>query len=156
MIYGHINEKDQWSFLTSNPVWKQAFDWLLSLPEKPELGKYPLMGDEMFAVVMEYDTVEPAESKFETHRKYVDLQFTISGGEGIAWEKRSSLEPAGEYDDGTDLQFYKPAGYESRVQMNPGNFGIFFNSDAHLPKLADGKNPKVFKAVIKVAAHLVS
>lgn len=156
MIYGHINETDQWSFLTSNPAWKQAFEWLQNLPEKPELGKYSLIGDEMFAVVMEYDTVEPADSKFETHRKYVDLQFTIIGAEGIAWEKASSLEFAGEYDEETDLQFYKPQGYASRVQMNPGNFGIFFNSDAHLPKLTDGKNSSVFKAVIKVATHLVS
>lgn len=155
MIYGHINELDQFSYLTHNKAWKEAFDWIQSLPGQPELGRHDLRGDDMFAMVMRYDTVPVAESRFETHCKYVDLQYSIEGAEIIGWAPRHSLEYDGEYDPATDLQFYLPQKTQSHVWKGPGHFSIYFPSDAHLPKLSDGQSNDVFKLVVKIATHLV-
>lgn len=155
MIYGSLNESDEFAFLLNQPAWRRAFDWLRAMPKQPEIGKYPILGDEMFAMVMRYDTGQPAESRFESHRQFIDLQYTIEGGEWIAWSPSSLLTADGDYDKERDLQFYNFAEPTSQVWMSPGRFSIYYPSDAHLPKIADGKSADVYKAVIKVGRHLV-
>ena len=44
-------------------------------------GKYPIDGDNIFALVSEYKTKSEAEGKLEAHRKYIDVQYVISGEE---------------------------------------------------------------------------
>jgi YhcH/YjgK/YiaL family protein len=104
---------------------------------------------------MEYETLPEERCIFETHRKYVDLQYTISGGETIAWRNASELEPNGPFDEVRDLQFYHRVESPSRVHMPAGYFAIFYPSDAHLPKISDGLHASVFKVVIKVGLHLL-
>jgi biofilm protein TabA len=156
MIYGSIHESDEFGFLLNQPAWSRAFAWLRDMPANPEIGKYPILGNEMFAMVMRYDTVEPTESRFESHRQYIDLQYTIEGAEWIAWSPSTSLQVDGPYDKERDLQFYHQAVPTSRVYMTPGRFSIYYPTDAHLPKISDGTHPYVYKAVIKVGRHLVS
>lgn len=155
MIYGSLIETDEFGFLLNQSVWSSAFAWLREMPKQPEIGTYPLLGNEMFALVMRYDTVQPTESRFESHRQFIDLQYTIEGAEWIAWSPSSILLACGEYDEDRDLQFYKYVEPTSRVLMSPGRFSIYYPSDAHLPKISDGNSSYVYKAVIKVGRHLV-
>lgn len=156
MIYGCIDEFEQWNFLQGNPVWAEAFSWLRSVSPDSIPGRYPIRGDDVFGLVMAYKTVAPVESKFESHRKYVDLQFTISGGEKIAFTRSTELVPDGGYDAVSDLQFYKYQETQSVVHKTAGRFSIYFPSDAHLPKIADGHHDEVFKAVVKISKHLLA
>ncbi len=156
MLHGHLQNPDSHALLLAHPVWAEAFNWLKSLPENPRLGTHPIRGDEMFARVMEYDTKAPEQCKFESHRKYIDLQYTLRGAELIAWKRSDELAPAGPYDEPTDLQFYKAAPALTQVHQLPGHFVIFFPSDAHLPQIADGVHRSVYKAVIKVGVHLLA
>lgn len=158
MIYGDISEADTYHQLTRHPVWKQAFEWLKAAQRagtRPPLGKQPLIGEDMFVSVMEYDTVAEAEARYESHRKYIDIQFTFEGAEKIDWQLAKLLGPDGGYDEAKDLQFYKPSAGSANVHMTPGRFVVFFPQDAHRPKLNDGRNKAVYKAVIKVGVKLV-
>jgi YhcH/YjgK/YiaL family protein len=155
MIYGHIEATEQWDFLATHPVWKQAFDWLKSLSMESADGKFALRGDDMYGLVMRYQTVPTEEARFESHRQFVDLQYTLSGGEKIGWARSNTLKPNGDYDAAKDVQFYSFQPPLSLVHKTAGHFSIFHPSDAHMPKLSDGIHGEVFKAVVKIRRELL-
>lgn len=79
-------------------AWQSAFDFLLSLPHDAEEKRYPLLGDDLFAIVMGYETGGPETAELEAHRKYLDIQAVITGEEGIGWCQADALEIDTPYD----------------------------------------------------------
>jgi biofilm protein TabA len=156
MIHGHISAVDAYSHLLSNPAWRFAFDWLSKLPPRPETGIRPLQGDDIYVNVHGYQTLPREQCRYESHRRYVDLQYCIDGGEMIDWQLATTLAPAGPFDEEKDLQFYEMGASLTTLHMLPGSFAIFFPTDAHLPRRHDGLNASVSKLVIKVALKLVA
>ena len=156
MLHGHLSTPDAYQHLLSNDAWRFAFDWLKRLPPNPEPGIRPLQGEDIYVNVHGYDTLPREQCRYESHRRYVDLQYCIQGGELIDWQLASTLKPAGPFDESKDLQFYELGNSLTQIQMVPGSYAIFFPSDAHLPKRADGRQSSVSKLVIKVALRLVS
>ena len=55
-------------------------------------GKYQVDGDNLFYVVSEYETKPVEEGKFEIHRRYMDIQYIVSGceciGVAVGWANR--------------------------------------------------------------------
>src|SRR5439155_23683956 len=99
MIHGHLHTPDAFAPLLLHPVWKEAFEFLKSLPAQPAKGIHPIRGEDMYVNVMEYATLPREQCHFESHRKYVDLQYTITGSEVIEWRRSGELETAGRYDE---------------------------------------------------------
>ncbi len=50
------------------------------------LGRHDLDGDDLFALVQEYTTRAADECVWEAHRRYIDVQFVVTGAErmGVA------------------------------------------------------------------------
>jgi YhcH/YjgK/YiaL family protein len=172
MLYGHLSAPDAYAHLLSNPVWKLAFDWLKSVTVATPAGIHKLQGEDVYVNVHGYDTLPPEQCRFESHRRYLDLQYCISGGEMIDWSLASGLTPDGAYDADKDLLFYQspdsrlpdfavshlpalPLSPFFSLPMSPGSFAIFHPSDAHRPKVRNGVNQRVFKLVIKIDRKLV-
>ncbi|AOS45899.1 Toxin-antitoxin biofilm protein TabA [Lacunisphaera limnophila] len=156
MIHGKLNTPESHAFLLDNPAWKLAFDWLHTVTPATPLGITQLQGEDIYVNVMTYQTLPAEQCRYETHRKYVDLQYTITGAEMIDWLDRSELLPDGGFDEAKDLQFYQPVPTLSRVHMLPGCFAIFYPTDAHRPKVSDTRHGEVFKLVVKMNLKLVS
>lgn len=156
MIYGNIYNLTDYPMLQAHPIWNEAFEAIQALPRSPEIGITELRGKDMFINIMKYDTVKPEDSRFETHRKYVDLQYTLDGAERIEWKRASDLIADGEYDGKKDLQFYRAESPEASVDMLPGYFSIYFPSDAHRPKVQIAKDSNVFKLVVKINLNLLN
>lgn len=156
MFYGHLNDAQAYAPLSAHPVWAEALNYLRKLPRDPEEGESALRGGDMFARVMRYPTVEPSDSRYETHRRYVDLQYTLGGAEIIHWCRARDLATAGAYEDERDLQFYAPEEPSASVWMGPGCFSVYYPDDAHRPKVSDGDSTAVYKVVIKIALPLVT
>lgn len=152
MLYGHISAPESWQFL--GPAWKKAFNWIKTVTPASAPGIVHLQGEEIYANIHGYDTLPQEQCRFESHRRYVDLQYCISGGELIDWQLLSRLQPQGAYETEKDFQFYTPAPSQCTMRMTPGSFAVFFPSDAHAPKRADGVHPSVFKLVVKIAVNL--
>ncbi len=138
-------------------AWQMAFDFLLSLPHDAEEKKYPLLGDDLFAIVMRYETRSPENSELEAHRKYLDIQAVITGEEGIGWSQIDALEIDTPYDGGKDVELYKhPKQGLLRVDLLPGNFMALFPHDAHMPSLMTQQTPVcIKKVVVKLGVHLL-
>lgn len=156
MIYGNIENKDTFDQLLGKAVWDKAFNFLLHLPESPSLGITQLDGDDMFVNVMKYETLPRNECQFETHIKYIDLQYTIVGCESMDVINRNQLEPNNSYDVGKDLQFYKDPGNIDccNIIMKPKNFVILLPHEAHRPKIRVHPALDIYKLVIKINVNL--
>ena len=131
--------------------WAKAFKFLRNNDlTKLDVKRYDIDGDNLFATVSEYQSKNEESAKFEAHRKYIDIQYVISGKEIMNLAPISTLkEVLTPYDAAKDIEFItvsKVVNYKA----NPSNFFIFFPDDAHRPGLKDGSNSPVRKVVIKV------
>lgn len=131
-----------------------CYEWLASNKAKtlPE-GSYQIDGDDAVANVQEYETSPAAERQFETHDKFYDIQYVVSGKESFGVCRRDTLEQA-KYDSTNDITFYdKDPEYATYVTLLPGDLVIVSTDDAHKPRCAvDGVPEHVRKIVIKVRA----
>jgi YhcH/YjgK/YiaL family protein len=129
-----------------------------SLNADSEERRYEIQGDEIFANVESYETRMPEEAVLETHRKYVDIQAVLKGGERLECFARDGLEIERPYDEFKDAEFYKrTTPGPTRVDLTPGSFITFFPHDAHMPGLVIGQESKVVKkVVIKIGVELLA
>jgi YhcH/YjgK/YiaL family protein len=112
-------------------------------------GRYAIDGERTYALVQEYDTKPLAEGFLETHIRYIDIQFLITGEELIGYAPLSSQAVHTPYDNDKDIAFWEGTAEPIRVQQ--GQFAIFFPHDAHMPGRTTGAPAHVRKVVIKVA-----
>jgi len=112
-----------------------------------EDGRYEILGDSVFAIVERNQGRKIEDGKLEAHRKYVDIQYIISGDESMGWTPRDELSQSEGYDETRDLEFFGDAA-RSVVKVPPGSFAVFLPTDAHLPGVGEGP---IHKIVVKVA-----
>lgn len=172
MFYGNLNSPDTYEAFLHNDAFQKALHWIRQMPADQAPGIYPIEGDEIFVNVHGYDTLPADQCRFESHRRYIDVQYCIAGGECIDIQWSSRLAPDGDFDAAKDLQFYfagsptsppgnrEPGGKDEKpgttsLLMSPGDFAIFFPEDAHRPKVHDGHNSSVRKLVVKIDRKLV-
>ena len=114
-------------------------------------GKYPIDGENIFALVSEYQTKPESEGKLEAHRKYIDVQYVISGEELMGYAPLGTQHILEPYKEENDIVFFK--GDKSFTKVPAGMFAIFFPEDVHLPGIKTEESVKVKKLVIKVRTN---
>jgi biofilm protein TabA len=140
------------TYRSISPTLARAIEYAIStdLSALP-LGKFAIEGDRVFGIVMEYQTRTPAETKWETHRKYIDIQLMLAGEEKMAFCDIAGLSEIDPYDAEKDATFYHPPAESKSLSVAANQFTIFFPHDAHAPsQMIDSPGP-VRKLVIKVA-----
>jgi len=138
------------------PLFEKAFRFLETLTESTPDGTYELDGKNLFAMVQSGDTSAEMPDKLEAHRKYIDIQFLISGEEKLLYaENDGSMEIHTPYHPEIEAEFLKisPENPPSEMILKPGDFAVFFPQDAHYGRIAGPKGAAFLKkAVIKAAA----
>lgn len=115
----------------------------------PADGKHAIDGDRLYAVVSSYATRRKEESKFEAHRKYIDIQFLVSGRELAWWAPVAGLRACQEYSDQNDAALY-PDGDGTPLLLGNSRFAVFFPQDAHMPCCLIDRPETVRKIVVKI------
>ena len=108
---------------------------------------YELAGDDLFAMVQEYDTKPKSEGFWEAHREYADIQYVVSGAEHMGYAPIDALTQ-GEYDEGRD--FLALDGEGVFLEMRAGTFIVLLPQDGHMPQMAIEAPTPVKKVVVKV------
>jgi biofilm protein TabA len=132
---------------------QQAIDFLrrtdlLDLPD----GNVPVDGKRVFAILQRYRTAHFDAPKFEYHRKYIDLQYIVSGEEIIGWAPAAGMTASFDYDEGQDICFgLMEPGKWSPVRVVAGQLAVLWPEDGHAPRLATERVCLVRKIVVKVA-----
>ena len=114
------------------------------------LGKTPIQGDLIYALVQDNTTKLREHGVWETHRKYIDVQFVAAGVEEMGYANIQTLTVKTPYDEQKEYALFVGTG--SYVTVPAGSFTIFFPQDGHIPGSAVNEQPAaVRKVVVKVA-----
>jgi len=135
-----------------NPaLWSKVLAFL----NRPDLqtldtGTYHLTeGDSAYAVISTYIPKPMDQTRFESHRKYIDVQYVMQGKEKIGIADVTKAKITEPYRADKDVAHYEAMG--TYVTATPDVFFIFFPTNAHRPGIAADDHPQpVKKLVIKV------
>lgn len=147
MIFDHLSNASK--YFSLNKYFEDAFNFLMhtNLKDLNE-GKHFIKDEECFAIVNKYNTKKESESFAESHKKYIDIQFMVSGleklGFGFINEFHNEI-----YNESNDLQ--KHSGEMNFVDLKENYFAILFPHDVHMPGIIKNEIQAVLKVVIKVA-----
>jgi YhcH/YjgK/YiaL family protein len=111
-------------------------------------GKHDIEGEDVFAIVKEYETKNIDHSLLEAHIKYIDVHFIADGIEQLGITTLLNQKPTKLYDAVDDYMLFKES-YDL-ITLNKGMFAILFPDDIHIPEIKSGSISKVKKVVIKV------
>lgn len=125
----------------------------LSLLASGEAAAFPEgrhdLGEGLLAILSRYVPREADAEPYETHRRYLDVQAVLAGGERMGYAPASSLMPLGPYDEGEDCVLYRGEG--AWLPLLPGWFAVLGVQDAHQPGVClPGFGGEVCKVVFKV------
>lgn len=136
-------------YFAIHPKFKLAFEHAIRMnAEATPAGRYELDGENMYALVQEYNTKLKEDAKWEAHRRYIDLQYVVQGQESMGYSNIHHLQQ-GEYDASKD--FLPLFGEGDQVILRRGCFVLLFPEDAHMPSMAVGESAPARKIVLKIA-----
>lgn len=108
-------------------------------------------GEGFYVMLQEYATRSDAEGKWETHKKYIDIQYVVCGEERTGYSNIANLGSVQEGDSERDFYFYNDTDIVDWLLVHSGEFVIFFPTDGHKPSLhVNNKIGNVKKVVFKV------
>jgi biofilm protein TabA len=140
-LYVQYHKNPEW--------WTKAFAFLQQQDLKNLApGKYPIVGDDVYASVTNNNSRDFDSTQWEGHRKFIDIQFVIDGKELIGVFPIEGATVTKPYDEKKDVMNVSADG--KLYKASPETFFIFFPSDAHRPNITPGGNKKVKKIVIKI------
>lgn len=113
-------------------------DWLAENdPAQLPLGKTRICGDRVFANVMEATTRTFEEARFETHRRYMDVQIDLEGAECFKTTP-GAMVAIEEFDEATDGGYCQPAPDNHDLldgTLEQGHFVVYMVGEPHMPNL---------------------
>ncbi|MDR1303910.1 MAG: YhcH/YjgK/YiaL family protein [Verrucomicrobiales bacterium] len=149
MIFNRLEEASRLYNLHSG--FAKAFeflkqDGLATLP----IGSYEINGEQVYAMVQQGVGKGPASARLETHKKYIDIQFTLTGLELIGCGHARWHQPDSQgWDYARDICFLTGTP-DFWLLVPEGSFAIFYpEEDLHAPMCG---NEAVRKIVVKVSA----
>ena len=111
-------------------------------------GRKEIDGEAVFVLFQEYKSKPISEGKWESHRRYADIQFIHQGEERMGYAPRDSLLETRAYDSRDDCALHEGEGLH--FHMREGWFAIFFPQDAHMPGIAVDQPALVRKILLKI------
>ena len=148
MILDVLKNKDL--YVGMHPGFKKAFEFLeKAQKELPPVGTYELDGRDVYALVQEYETLPLPETKWEAHKKYIDIQYIHEGTEVMGWDNIKNLPEGQEYNEERDCYvFYGDDA--TNLEVHAGSYAIFYPEDLHRPKGAYKTPGTIKKIVVKI------
>ena len=110
-----------------------------------------VLDENCFVLEQAYISKDKKDCFFESHKKYIDIQYIFYGTEIMEVENINNLEIIQEYNESLDYAKHAQSVNSSSLLIRENELAIFYPSDAHMPCLKVDKNEKIIKAVFKVA-----
>ena len=136
------------NYLNINPLFKDGFDFLINTNLKElTLGDHILKDENLIAKVAKEQGKTKDQAKLEAHKKYIDIQFVISGTDNIGWSPLSEAkEKESDFNFEKDFVLFKDTP-QQWITVPENHFVIFFPNDAHAPMVSEGI---LHKVILKV------
>ena len=139
-------------YVAVHPGFKTAFEFL-NRHDLADLaaGRHPIDGKKLYALVMRENGKGKNIAKLETHRLFIDVQFTVTGIDYIGW--KPAVECTSEtdgYNSEKDIAYFTDRP-ETWLSVPQDIFAVFFPEDGHAP--LGGTGP-IHKVVVKVPVDM--
>ena len=138
-------------YTAAHPGFAAAFDYLKTVDMATLAdGKHAIDGERVFAIVATSAGRSRAGAKLEAHRKYIDVQYTVTGLDEIGMKPTADCRDVElPFDTERDVTLFTDAP-EYWIALKPRTFVVFYPDDAHAPLGGEGD---VRKVVVKVAVE---
>ncbi len=147
----HLTDQKEFAkqYQANKATWDKSFEFMKNNDlEKMAPGKYPIDGENAFASITEIVDKPFEKTAWESHKKYIDLQYIISGSEKIGVAPSAIATVINPYNAEKDVANYKIDDAVFDV-ASPKVFYLFFPENAHRPNIKVNEE-KVKKLVIKI------
>ena len=153
MFLGHI----QHHTLALPAVINTALDYLRTTDFSQMVpGKYPLDGENLFALLQDPLTQPWDNGLPEFHARYIDIQYLFEGEEVIGFSPANpALDKITDQLAERDIAFVAQQANETRLVLMPGMFAIFFPGELHRPCRTLHVGRQIKKVVMKIAIELI-
>ena len=119
-----------------HPLFAAAQQWLSETDLNTLTpGRHNIDGERLFANAEEGHGHDPATRRFESHRRYIDWQLNISGGERFGFCPSAELAISEDLLAENDLAFHATPDFASDCLLPAGWLAVFYPADAHMPSL---------------------
>ncbi len=128
-------------------LWDKLFKFLAETdPMTLEPGKIVLEEGRLWINVLEYTPKSAEDTKIESHRDFIDLQYTYVGNElmGLA----GNVTPINEYDPVKDRTNYSTNEKIDYSPASPDRFFLYFPADMHQPSVRSTENPGTSRKLV--------
>lgn len=122
----------------------------LSLIELDKCNKI-VLDENSFVLEQSYITKNKKDCLFESHKKYIDIQYMFKGDEIMEVENIDNLSVTTAYNEDLDYAKYTQTNNSSTLIIKENELAIFYPQDAHMPCIKIDENKKIIKAVFKIA-----
>lgn len=130
-------------------VWDKVFAFIKNQDLKNMApGQYPIDDKNAYASITNAPSKTLEDAKWESHQKYIDLQYVINGEEKIGVAPVSTATVIKPYNPAKDAANYTADG--TYYIATPSEFFLFFPPDAHRPNIKVDGYDTVKKLVIKI------
>jgi len=109
-------------------------------------GRYEFEGG--YLMVQRGETKPFAEDAFETHRKWIDVQYIIEGGEKAYYMPLEDLKPRVAYSDENDIEFFSAEKNWTTIEAYPGMVYVAFPEDGHMPVRMKSEVPSAYVKIV--------
>lgn len=115
-----------------------------------------MITDEIFVLKQAYYTKSRENCFFESHKKYIDIQFMVKGSEYMDVTNIEDLNIVNDYEEKTDFIKYNGKTTDiSSLLIKENELAIFYPKDAHQPCIKTDESELIYKAVIKIPISLI-
>ncbi|WP_333650267.1 YhcH/YjgK/YiaL family protein [Lacrimispora sp.] len=150
--------------LISSLVLAEHYDYLAekfrisyAFLSRPDLADLPVgsikLEQGVTASVQEYTTIPSHEGKYETHDRYFDIHYMVTGREVFDLAPRDALEEKIPYNAERDITIYHGPNMASQIILSQGELIVLSPEEAHMPKIIAGEPCTVKKIVLKVPVY---
>ncbi len=136
------------AYFSLHPLLERAFAFLRTeLRDDAADGRIDIDADRMFCLISTGQGKGRQSARLEAHRRYIDLQFVLSGADVMGWKPLDRcLSPESDFDAERDIVFFRDDAQTWKT-VEAGSFALFFPADGHAPMGGEGL---IRKAVVKI------
>ena len=114
------------------------------------IGRHELQ-DGSYYNVDEYVSKLPEDCPFESHRRFIDIQYLVKGEEMIYISDIDKLTPSVPYNREKDVTFYYDNECNHQMHLRAGDYCIFYPQNGHKASVRIGdKGCYIKKVVFKI------
>ena len=147
MIYDHLSNIELYKGLSDDIYVGLTFlKWATPDIEK---GVYQI-NPRVKAIVSECETKPTNSNGYEAHKRFIDIQYLLSGEEKICCLPIERLTETVPYSVEKDAAFYTATIQPLEMEIGGGYFAIYYPQDGHMPQLCESEPVRVKKVVVKV------